>query len=92
MGTNWARLKPYVDAERFQLTADYLVIQARDARLWRDASIAYFQSVSGLKLPDGTRPPAHRLGYYKQLSWPYAPGQGMPGRKITPPPEDAPSP
>ena len=88
MGAEWAKLKPYVDAERFELTADFLAIQARDAKLWRDASIAYFQSVSGLPLPAGMAAPSHSLSYYKQLSWPYAPGQGAPARKIVPPPED----
>jgi alpha-glucuronidase len=88
MATEWAKLKPYVDAERFDITADYFTIQERDAKLWRDASIAYFQSVSGLPLPAGMRAPAHSLSYYKQLSWPYAPGQGAPAKKIKPPPED----
>jgi alpha-glucuronidase len=91
MGAEWAKLKPFVDAERFQITADFLQIQARDAKLWRDASVAYFQSVSGLPLPAGARAPAHSLSYYKELSWPYAPGQGAPGKKIKPPPmEDGP--
>jgi alpha-glucuronidase len=85
MQSAWARLKPFVDAERFEITADDFAIQARDAKLWRDASIAYFQSLSGLPLPAGATPPPHSLSYYKQLEWPYAPGQGSPGRKIKPP-------
>lgn len=88
MAAEWAKLKPYVDADRFTLTADYLRIQERDAKLWRDASIAYFQSVSGLPLPAGAARPAHSLSYYEALEWPYAPGQGAPGRKIKPPPVD----
>ncbi len=88
MGAAWAKLKPFVDADRFQITADFLTIQAHDAKLWRDASIAYFQSVSGLPLPAGIKAPAHGLPYYKALSWPYAPGQTVPGRKIQPTPED----
>jgi alpha-glucuronidase len=74
MQATWATLKPYVDTERFDLTADFLRIQLRDARLWRDASIAYFQSLNGLPLPVGYDPPAHNLDYYKSLSFPYAPG------------------
>jgi len=92
MAADWSKLKPYVDTERFALTADYLRIQERDAKLWRDASIAYFQSVSGLALPPGVERPAHSLSYYEAQEWPYAPGQGAPGRKIKPPPaEDTPS-
>jgi len=86
MAADWAKLKPFVDAERFGLTADYLRIQERDAKLWRDASVAYFQSVSGLPLPSGAERPAHSLSYYEAQEWPYAPGQGAPGRKIKPPP------
>jgi alpha-glucuronidase len=88
MASVWTKLKPLIDAERFDITADDLTIQAHDAKLWRDASIAYFQSVSGLPLPAGITAPSHSLSYYKALSWPYAPGQGSPSRKIQPPPED----
>jgi alpha-glucuronidase len=70
----WAKLKPYVDAERFNLTADFLRMQQQDARLWRDASIAYFQTFSGLPLPAGVAPPEHPLDTYKALRFPYAPG------------------
>jgi len=93
MATSWAKLKPYVDTERFDITADYLRIQRRDAQLWRDASVAYFASISHLPLPAGEKAPLHSLGYYKALEYPYAPGQGTPGRKIKPPPvDDAPTP
>ncbi len=85
MAATWARLKPYVDARRFAITADFLRIQERDARLWRDASIAYFQSLNGLPLPAGMAPPAHPLDYYESLYFPYAPGQGSPNRPIRPP-------
>ena len=39
----WSTLAPYVDPERYRLTADFLAIQEKDAEWWRDASIAYFQ-------------------------------------------------
>ncbi len=54
--TTWASLKPYVDAERFAAVSDDLSIQQQEARWWRDASIAYWQSVNGLPLPDGVAP------------------------------------
>jgi alpha-glucuronidase len=74
MARTWASLQPYLDPERFADTADFLRIQQQEARWWRDASIAYWQSVNGLPLPAGARPPAHSLGYYKSLSFPEAPG------------------
>jgi len=74
MAAAWAKMKPYVDPQRFEQTADFLKIQERDARLWRDASIAYFHSLNGLPLPAGVTPPAHTLDEYRALSFPYAPG------------------
>ena len=75
MARTWASLRPYVDPERFTETADYLRIQQQEARWWRDASLAYWQSVNGLPLPPGTRSPEHPLAYYKSLTFPEAPGQ-----------------
>ncbi|WP_373438194.1 alpha-glucuronidase family glycosyl hydrolase [Sphingobium sp. Z007] len=74
MQTTWASLKPYVDAERFAETETFLTIQHREAQWWRDASIAYFQSVSKRPLPAGSAAPAHDLDWYKALKFPYAPG------------------
>ena len=74
MGKTWAGLAPYVDPERHAQVADFLTIQRNEAQWWRDASIAYFQTFSGLPLPTGEAPPAHSLEYYKSLSFPYAPG------------------
>lgn len=74
MRADWARMKPFVDADRFAKTADFLAIQEKEARWWRDASIAYFASISKRPLPAGVRPPDHGLDYYKALRFPYAPG------------------
>lgn len=74
MRATWESLRPYVDAERFAETQSFLGIQEREAKWWRDACIAYFQSKSGLPLPAGSAAPAHDLRYYEALSFPYAPG------------------
>lgn len=74
MQQTWAGMKAYVDPERFAAVSANLGIQAREAKWWRDASIAYFQSKSGLTLPAGITPPEHDLAYYKSLQFPYAPG------------------
>jgi alpha-glucuronidase len=76
MGKTWAGLAPYVDPERHAQVADFLTIQRNEAQWWRDASIAYFQSFSGLPLPAGEAPPAQSLEYYEGQSFPYAPGGG----------------
>ncbi|HEX6260146.1 MAG TPA: alpha-glucuronidase family glycosyl hydrolase [Woeseiaceae bacterium] len=70
----WRRVQDFVDSERYEQTAAFLAIQEKEAKWWRDASIAYFQTFSRQPLPDGLEPPGHSLEYYKSLSFPYAPG------------------
>ena len=62
--------------ERFAQVAAFLAIQEQEAKWWRDACIAYFQSLSKRPLPAGAAPPAHSLEYYQSLKFPYAPGRG----------------
>ncbi len=57
-----------------QQVAAFLKIQEKEAKWWRDASIAYFQTFSKRPLPAGFAPPEHSLDYYKSLEFPYAPG------------------
>ena len=74
MRRTWGSLAPLVDAERHGEVASFLAIQHKEAQWWRDASIAYFQSISKRPLPAGVAPPLHSLDYYKSLSFPHAPG------------------
>ena len=76
MRQTWAGLSAYVDPERFAAVSANLGVQQREAQWWRDASIAWFQSKSGLPLPAGYAEPAQSLEYYESLQFPYAPGQG----------------
>jgi len=74
MQATWAGLRPHVDAGRHHQVERFLAIQRKEAQWWRDASIAYFQTFSGLPLPAGEAPPAQSLEYYKALEFPHAPG------------------
>ena len=74
MRRTWATLAPYIDSERYAETSAYLAIQEREASWWRDACIAYFQSLSKRPLPKGIAPPAHTLAEYEAISTPYAAG------------------
>lgn len=74
MRVAWAQLEPFVDRQRFLQASTFLAIQQREARWWRDASIAYFRQVSGRELPQGVRPPEHSLEHYRAQSFPHAPG------------------
>jgi alpha-glucuronidase len=76
MRLTWEEQKDRVDAARFAQVAAFLAIQEQEAKWWRDACIAYFQSISQRPLPAGSEPPAHSLEYYKSLKFPYAPGRG----------------
>jgi alpha-glucuronidase len=76
MQAEWERLRPLVDAERFNDVAQRLALQHEEALWWRDACLAYFQRVSGLPLPKGARAPAESLEHYQSLHFPYAPGRG----------------
>jgi alpha-glucuronidase len=75
MQAAWARLHGKVDSERHAEVAAMLGVQLREARWWRDASLSYWQSVSGRALPAGVPPPAASLDYYRSLQFPYAPGR-----------------
>jgi alpha-glucuronidase len=74
MRTTWSKLARYVDPERYTQVTAFLSIQQHEAQWWRDASIAYFQSLSQLPLPAGYAPPPFSLQYYESLCFPYAPG------------------
>jgi alpha-glucuronidase len=74
MRKTWAGLANYVDPERFAQVSAFLAIQEKEAQWWRDASIAYFQTLSHQPLPAGYAPPEQDLQYYESLCYPYAPG------------------
>jgi alpha-glucuronidase len=74
MRKTWASLSAFVDPERYAQVSAFLGIQEREARWWRDASIAYFQTFSQRPLPAGYAAPEHDLAYYESLCFPYAPG------------------
>ena len=81
MRRTWSALADKVDAGRYREVSEFLAIQEQEARWWRDASIAYFQSLAQRPLPPGFAPPEHTLEYYQSLCVPYAPG--TPGRAVS---------
>jgi alpha-glucuronidase len=79
MNRSWGSLAPMVDMPRHLETSAKLHRQLVEARWWRDASIAYWQSVSYLPLPAGTKPPPHDLAWYKAIHFDTVPGFLTPG-------------
>jgi alpha-glucuronidase len=74
MRRQWDGVRALVDAERWDNTATYLAVQEREARWWRDASLAYWMSVNGRALPASVAAPAHDLAWYKAQNFHYVPG------------------
>jgi alpha-glucuronidase len=74
MRKTWQSVAPYVDPERHAQVAAFLAIQEKEAKWWRDACIAYFQSFSKRPLPPGYAPPEKTLKEYEETITPYAPG------------------
>ena len=72
MQQQWNALEKYIDAERFRQVKMLLVIQEQEAVWWRNACLLYFQTFSGMPIPD--EQPDKTLEYYKKLNFPYAPG------------------
>ena len=75
MAATWASLDEFVDPERHADVAGALTNQQHEARWWRDASLAYWQSLNDLPLPAGHAAPAHPLDWYRAQTSPEAPGQ-----------------
>jgi alpha-glucuronidase len=70
----WASLRPDIDVERHAETAAKLRRQLAEARWWRDASIAYWQSLSNLPPPPGHKPAPHPLSWYEAIHFDEIPG------------------
>jgi alpha-glucuronidase len=68
MQREWDKLEAYVDAERFAQVKALLIVQERDAVIWRDSCVLYFQTFSGKPIPAGYEKPKHNLDYYKFLA------------------------
>ena len=73
----WNSLEKQVDRQRFQETKQLLNIQYQEAVWWRDACLLYFQTFSKMEIPKQYERPKHDLDYYKNLHFPYAPGNGQ---------------
>jgi len=69
----WDSVADAVDPARFERTRAFLAIQEHEARWWRDAALAYFQTFSRRPIPAGYAAPAHPLEFYLQLRCPADP-------------------
>ena len=67
LSSEWNKMEGMVDDERFEQVKSHIRIQEKDAILWRDACILYFQTFSQRPVPDVVEKPEHDLEYYRNL-------------------------
>jgi alpha-glucuronidase len=75
---SWAGVQHAVDAARFWHVSDFLRIQEKEARWWRDACVLYFQTFSRRPLPAGYEPAEKSLEELRALRHYYVPGINNP--------------
>lgn len=66
----WARMRPYVDEERYLDVERRLQTQARDAQWWKDACLLYFSGFSGEPVPADIEQPVHQLHRLRSVELP----------------------
>lgn len=74
MQQQWNSLQGTIDQERFAQVQSLLKIQYKTARLWRGASVLYFQTFSKQALPAWFEKPEKTLEEYKKIEFKYLPG------------------
>lgn len=70
----WDSMRPYMDSQRFEQVQMLLTVQEKEAVWWRNACVLYFQTFSKMPIPASLEQPDKTLEYYKNLKFPYAPG------------------
>lgn len=70
----WEKTKPYIDNRRFQLTKMLLSMQEKEAIIWRNSCVLYFQTFSRMPVPGDLEQPDKPLDYYRNLKYSFVPG------------------
>lgn len=76
MAKEWDKLEGKIDPLQFKQVQMAMDIHEQEAYWWRNACVLYFQTFSGLPIPEGLEKPQGNLQEYKKLRFPYAPGRG----------------
>jgi alpha-glucuronidase len=70
----WDELEGEIDEQRFRQVKMLLTIQEKEAVMWRDACLLYFQQFSKRPVPGEYEKPEHILEYYMNHKKFYVPG------------------
>ena len=73
MISKWNHLEGRIDDDIFRHVSQMLNIQKNEAIWWRNACVLYFQTFSGLPIPEDLEKPDKSLKYYQNLEFPFAP-------------------
>lgn len=76
MQKQWNCIEGQVDKQRFNQVKMLLAVQEKEAVWWRNACLLYFQTFSKMPIPAAYEKPNQTLEYYKNLNFPFAPGNG----------------
>ena len=63
----WESVKPYVDEQRFAEVQEKLRFQCRDAQIWKDACLLYFQQFSRRPIPPDIERPIYDLEQLEKM-------------------------
>ena len=74
MKNEWLKQINKIDEQRFNQVKMLLEIQFEEAKWWRNACLLYFQTFSKMPIPSSYEQPDKTLDYYKNLRFPFAPG------------------
>jgi alpha-glucuronidase len=74
MKQEWLKQQSKIDAQRFKEVSMLLDTQLEEAKWWRNACVLYFQTFSKQPIPSNYEQPDKTLDYYKNLRFPFAPG------------------
>jgi len=64
----WDKVKPYVDNQRYIEVQTKLRRQARDAQIWKDGCLLYFQQFSQEPIPYDIERPIYELKYLENIN------------------------
>jgi alpha-glucuronidase len=81
MRATWKTLEDRIDRERFNSVTMMLEIQQKDAEVWRNACLLYFQQFSKMPFPAEIEQPEGVLEDYMQQRSPFPPGMRTRGRR-----------
>lgn len=66
--TVWDKVKPYVDEDRFYHVQSKLRSQSKNAQIWKDACLLYFQEFSNMPIPYNLERPLYDLEDLKRIT------------------------